>query len=399
MALSRIKLGKTVLLFGWVSFLTDVASDMIYPLLPAFLTAVLGASAEALGLVEGVAEATASLLKVASGYLSDRIRRRKPLVVAGYTLAAVARPLTALATAWPQVLAIRFSDRFGKGVRTAPRDAMIAADAPPDARGFAFGYQRAMDNAGAFLGPVLAALLLKFVFSDVRAVFALSLVPAGIAVALLVWGVRERPRGTGSRRTPRDESPMAANGLKPLPRSFWLIVAIFGIFTLSNSTDAFLLLKAQRAGIPAWGIPLLWAGFNLAKAIGGTPGGALSDAIGRTATILAGWIVYAAVYFGFAAAQTPFAIIGLFAGYAAFYALTEGAERAFVADMVPVDERGRAYGVYHGVVGAAALPASLLCGWLWETRGPAAAFRVDALLSLTAAAALAAAAVGKRRSR
>jgi MFS family permease len=395
----RIKLGKNVTLFGWISFLTDVASDMIYPLLPAFLTAVLGASAEALGLIEGVAEATSSLLKVASGSLSDRIRRRKPLVVAGYSLAALARPLIALATAWPQVLAIRFSDRFGKGIRTAPRDAMIAADAPPDARGFAFGYQRAMDNAGAFLGPILAALLLKFAFSSVRPVFALSLIPAGIAVVLLMWGVRENRPGA-DRPTGRQGWSHPAAGLRtPLPRSFWLIVAIVGAFTLSNSTDAFLLLKAQHAGIPAWSIPLLWAGFNGARAIGGMPGGALSDRIGRGPAILAGWTVYAATYFGFAAAKTPIAIIGLFAAYAVFYALTEGAERAFVADMVPAQSRGRAYGIYHGVVGVAALPASLLCGWLWETKGSAMAFRVDALLSLAAAAALAAAIVRPKRGR
>ncbi|HEY2798685.1 MAG TPA: MFS transporter [Thermoanaerobaculia bacterium] len=370
---------------GWVSLLSDVASEMIYPLLPDFLTRTLRAGPEALGVIEGVAEATASLTKWLSGWWSDRARRRKPMVVGGYALAAIARPLVGLASSWGQVLAIRFADRVGKGIRTSPRDALIADLAPPEKRGKAFGLQRAMDNAGAFVGPLIAAILLKFVFDDERPVFLLAAIPGLLAVAVLLFAVRESPRP----RPAESPVPDATGRVRgPLPRSFWTVIGIFALFTLASSTDAFLLLRARDAGIPLWQLPLLWAFFNGVKALGGVPGGALADRLGRVWTILAGWAVYAAAYVGFAFAASPVQTWVLFAFYATFYALTEGAERALVADLVSSDTRGRAFGIFHATVGFAALPASILFGLWWTLWGPRTAFLIGAGIAVLATAAL-----------
>lgn len=378
---TKTRLNRGVLLLGWVSFLSDVASDMIYPLLPDFLTRTLHAGPAALGIIEGVAEATASVLKAVSGWWSDRVRRRKPIVVGGYALAAAVRPLVGLASSWGQVLAIRFADRVGKGIRTSPRDALIAEMVPPEKRGQAFGLQRAMDNAGALFGPLLAALLLKFVFDDVRSVFLLAAIPGLLAVALLVFGVRETPRPR-----PVESAPVSFRGA--LPRRFWAAIGIFVLFTLASSTDAFLLLKASDSGIPVWQLPLLWGFFNGVKAAGGVPGGALADRLGRVWTIAGGWAVYALAYVGFAYAGTAPQIWGLFAFYAVFYALTEGAQRALVADLVSGDARGRAFGVFHASVGLAALPASILFGLWWKMFGPRAAFLIGAAIAVVATGAL-----------
>jgi MFS family permease len=366
---------------GWVSFLTDVASEMIYPLLPAFLTRTLRSGPAAVGLIEGVAEATASLTKLASGWWSDRIRRRKPLVVAGYALAAVVRPLTGLASRWTQVLAIRFADRIGKGIRTSPRDALIAELVAPGRRGRAFGLQRAMDNAGAFVGPLVAALLLKFVVSEERTVFLLAAVPGLAAVLLLVWKVPEKKRILAS-------TPRGITSSDPLPATFWGAIAVFVFFTLANSTDAFLLLRAREAGVELWQLPLLWALFHGVKAVAGVPGGILADRVGRVPAITLGWGVYALSYAGFAFVGSPRAVWALFCFYALYAALTEGAERAFVADLVPARLSGRAFGIFHASVGLAALPASVLFGLWWKILGPRAAFLIGAGLALGAAAGL-----------
>ena len=382
-------MNKGVLLLGWVSFLSDVASDMIYPLLPDFLTRTLRAGPAALGIIEGVAEATASLMKWVSGWWSDRARRRKPMVVGGYAIAAVARPLVGLATSWAQVLAIRFADRVGKGIRTSPRDALIADMVPPEKRGKAFGLQRAMDNAGAFVGPLIAAALLKFVFDDERPVFLLAAIPGLLAVAVLLFALRESPRPrAGHAADAASGSAAAGRAADPLPRSFWIVIGIFGLFTLAMSTDAFLLLKARDSGIPLWQMPLLWALFNGVKAAGGVPGGALADRLGRVWTIVAGWAVYAAAYVGFALAGTPVEIWLLFAFYAAFYSLTEGAERALVADLVSSETRGRAFGIFHATVGLASLPASILFGLWWNLWGSRAAFLIGAAVAVLATAAM-----------
>ncbi len=380
---------RSVLALGWVSFLTDVSSEMIYPLLPAFLTKTLGAGPVAVGLIEGVAETTASLTKIGSGVWSDRVRRRKPIVLLGYGIAAIARPLVAFARVWTQVLAIRFTDRVGKGIRTSPRDALLADIVPAERRGRAFGLQRAMDNAGALVGPLLAALLLKVALVDERGVFLLAAVP-GVAAILVLW--RAVP-DTARRSMPVD----AARGARgPLPRDFWKVVAVFAFFTLANSTDAFLLLRARDAGVAVWQLPLLWGFFNGVKALTGVPGGAFADHAGRVPAIALGWIVYAVSYAGFAFVARPVAVWGLFVLYALFFGLTEGSERAFVADLVPGELRGRAYGMFYAAVGVAALPASIVFGLLWKRFGPRVAFLTGAALALVAAIALWAATAGMR---
>jgi MFS family permease len=374
-------LARPIVVLGWVSFLNDAASEMIYPLLPDFVTRTLGAGPAVLGLIEGVAESTAALAKVGSGWWSDRSRRRKPFAVAGYAVAAVARSLIGVASSWTQILAIRFADRFGKGVRTPPRDALLADLASPGARGRAFGLQRAMDNAGAFVGPIVAALLLRFWIARERTLFLVTLVPGLLAVALFAARIPERRGGTPVSDRRFEWPPR-------LPRRLWAAIGIFSFFTLANSTDAFLLLRARDCGIPVWELPLLWAFFNGAKAAFGVPGGALSDRVGRVPTIALGWVIYAVSYLGFAYASSPLPVWGLFGLYALFFAATEGAERAFVADLSGEILRGRAYGVFHGAVGLAALPASILFGIWWKLFGPRVAFTIGAGISLLATALL-----------
>ncbi len=375
------KLDSGVVTLGWISFLSDVASDMIFPLLPDFLTRTLKAGPEAVGLIEGVAEATASWMKMLSGGWSDRLRRRKPLIVAGYSIAAVARPLIGLAASWTQVLAIRFTDRVGKGIRTSPRDALLADLVPPEKRGRAFGLQRAMDNAGAVVGPLLAAFLLKFVFEEERSVFLLAAIPGLAAVALLVFAVKEPPKSNPAAVAAR---PAAG----PLPRRLWTAIGIFVLFTLASSTDAFLILRASDVGVAVWQLPLLWAFFNGVKAVAGVPGGALADRLGRVPAIVAGWGVYAVAYVGFALVSAPGPMWALLGFYALFYAMTEGAERALVADLAPAHLRGKAFGAFHAAIGLASLPASLLFGVWWKIFGPRGAFLIGAGIAVAATAAL-----------
>jgi MFS family permease len=376
--------GRPIVALGWVSFLTDVSAEMIYPLLPSFLTKSLRAGPAALGLIEGVAETTASLAKVGSGVWSDRVRRRKPLVAAGYVIAAVARPLVGFARVWGQVLAIRFADRVGKGIRTSPRDALVADLVPRERRARAFGLQRAMDNAGALVGPLVAALLLKLALEE-RTVFLLAAIPGFAAVLVLLLAVPDVRRQPGTA-APTPEAAPSPPG--PLPRSFWRVIAVFALFTLGNSTDAFLLLRAEDSGVPLWQLPLLWSFFNAVKAVTGVPGGALADRAGRVPAIALGWLVYAAAYAGFAFVSGPAGVWALFALYALFFGLTEGSERALVADLVGERLRGRAYGYFHAAIGIAALPASVLFGLLWKELGPQVAFSAGAGVALTATAAL-----------
>ena len=380
--IERTRIPSGVRTLGWASLLTDVSSDMIYPLLPDFLTRTLGAGPAVLGLIEGIAESTASVTKMLSGWWSDRVRRRKPLVVAGYSIAAVVRPLVGIATGWGQVLAIRFTDRVGKGIRTAPRDALIAELTPPAERARAFGLQRAMDNAGSVIGPLVAAALLKVLSGGERHVFLLAFVPGLAAVALILWRVREPREAEAVPRSPLSEPA------EKLPQSFRIVAAIFILFTLANSTDAFLLLRARDCGVPLWQIPLLWAFFHAVKSVGGVPGGALADRIGRVRAIAAGWAIYVAAYAGFAFVERAPTLWALFALYGLFFALTEGAERALVAELVGARLRGRAFGIFHGGIGAAALPASVLFGIWWSALGARAAFLIGAALAGIALVAL-----------
>lgn len=381
-SVSRSALPRAVWTLGLVSLLTDVSSEMIYPLLPAFLTGTLGAGPAFLGLVEGTAEAAASLLKIASGRLSDRMPRRKPLVVAGYALSSIARPLIALAAAPWHVFAVRLADRIGKGTRGAPRDALVAEVTPPEQRGRAFGLHRAMDHAGAFMGPLVAAALLAL-HTDLRLLFALAAVPAAASLAVLALGVKEErrePSAPARDAAPAPEAPPAG--------PFRLYLVVLAVFTLGNSSDAFLLLRAQQTGVGLAAIPLLWTFHHLVKSAASTHGGMLSDRLGRRAAILAGWGVYAATYAGFAAATQAIHVWGLFGLYGLFFALTEGPERALVADLAERAGRGQAFGLYHAVTGGMLLPASLLAGLLWQGLGPAAALLAGSALAALAALGL-----------
>ncbi len=367
---------------------------MIYPLLPLFLTRTLGAPMKAVGLIEGTAEATSSGLRLAAGWLSDRMGRRKPFVVAGYTCAAAAKPLLALAGTWGHVLGIRFLDRFGKGLRTPPRDALLADAAPGPIRGRAFGLHGSMDTAGAVVGPLLAWALLPALGGDFRALFLLSFVPALIGIVVLLVGVREIPSRPETPLTlpysmPLTSSPLPTGerqgeggerikvrGAPPgeLGGRFWRFVPILVCFGIGNSSDAFLILRSRHLGIGEGSIPLLYLTFNVVYAVVSFPVGVLSDAFGRRRVIPLGYAVFAGVYLGFARADRAWEAWPLFVLYGIYYALTERIQRAFVADLVPAADRGRAFGIYHAVVGALALPASLLAGWLWDAAGPAAPF-------------------------
>jgi MFS family permease len=379
---TKLTLPVTVVALGVVSLLTDLSSEMIYPLLPVFLTTVLGAGPQALGLIEGLAESTASLVKVASGRWSDRARRRKPFVVAGYSLAGAMRPLIGLAAGWPTVLLLRFADRAGKGLRTSPRDALIADATPPAQRGEAFGLQRSLDHAGAVAGPLVAAALLTFAGVSLRAVFLLAAVPAVAVVAVLVAWVREAPRGTVG--APRN----IMGAWRELGRSFHVVLAALLVFTLGNSTDAFLLLRLSICGVSAAGVALLWSAFHVVKMFSTYACGRASDRLGRRRMVIAGWSIYAAVYFAFALVGSRTGVIATFLSYGLYYGLAEPVERAWVADLVPARLRGTAFGLYHGVIGLAALPASLLFGLLWQSFGAPTAFLTGAGLALVATVVL-----------
>ncbi len=385
----RARLGRNVLALATVSFLTDVASDMAYPLLPLFLAGVLGASATRVGAIEGAAESVAALLKLVSGWWSDRAARRKPLVVAGYSLASAVRPLIGLAQSASQVLAIRVIDRIGKGIRGAPRDALIADSVDPAIRGRAFGFHRAADHAGAVVGPLIAFALLRWGGLELRTVFLLTIIPGALAVAALLWGVREAPRSPQSPRSATTQPAETLDLRTPLDRRFWSFLAVLFLFTLGNSTDAFLLLRASQLGVQEAAVPILWAMLHVVKSLSSTPGGALSDRLGRKPLLVAGWLLYAAVYFCLGRAGAEWHVWALFAVYGIYFGLTEGVEKALVADLVPADRRGAAFGWYNLALGLGALPASLLFGLIWDRQGPAVAFSFGAALALAAAVGIA----------
>lgn len=368
---------------------------MIYPLLPIFLAGVLGTSSTFIGAIEGVAETTASLLKLVSGWWSDKVRSRKPFVVIGYLIASIVRPFTGAARTASQVLAIRVTDRIGKGLRTSPRDALLADSAPPEARGLAYGFHAAADNAGAVLGPLIAFLILKLHGVGVldtskrlgahdehaiRNVFWLSAIPAAIAVVILIFVVQDVPRREGG-----PDASARSLETERLTGRFWAYLTVVLLFTLGNSTDAFLLLRANQLGVPVALAPILWAVLNFVKAATGTYGGQLSDRLGRKPLIIGGWLLYAAVYFAFAWAGAPWQAWALFAVYGIFYGMTEGTEKALVADIVPRARRGAAFGWYNLAIGLGALPASLIFGWIWDSYGAHSAFFFGASLALFAA--------------
>ena len=378
-------LGRNVIALGVVSFFTDMSSEMIYPLLPVFLTTTLGASAGMLGAIEGAAETTASLLKLASGWWSDKVGKRKPLVVIGYGIASFVRPLIAVAQSATQVLAIRLVDRVGKGIRNAPRDALIADSVDPAIRGKAFGFHRAADHAGAVIGPLIAFALLQWLGFELRTVFWLAIIP-GIAAMITVIAFVREAKAVPARSAENFTATTAEDSR--LPPSFWAYLGVVLLFTLGNSTDAFLLLRASQLGVPVVLLPILWATLHVVKSAASTHGGALSDRIGRAPTLIAGWTIFALVYVGFGVATRHWHAWALFVVYGLFFALTEGTERALVADFSGA-KRGTAFGWFHLTVGLGALPASVMFGLIWDRAGASSAFYLGALLAAIAAVGIA----------
>ncbi|HRJ89416.1 MAG TPA: MFS transporter [Pyrinomonadaceae bacterium] len=381
-------LPPTVFALSLVSFLNDTSSEIIYPLLPAFLFLTLGATPFAIGLIEGLAESVASILKLFSGYLSDRFGRRKLPVFLGYSLAAVVRPMLAFVTSWPQVLVVRMSDRIGKGIRGAPRDALLAADVPEDKRGLAFGFNRAADHLGAVVGPIVAFLLLTYLAVDpenptameYQRVFLFASVPVALGLFVIVFFVHEERKPIENV----DTNPIKFS-LREFDPNFKRFLLIVALFTLSNSTDAFLLLRAEQAGIAPAMLPLLWMVLHFSKVFSSLIGGELSDKFGRKTLIVSGWVVYAAVYGGFAFVDSAWQAWVLFIIYGAYFGLTEGVEKAMVADLVKDEKRGTGYGFYNLAYGITVFPASLLFGFLWYRFGPETAFLISASISIVAA--------------
>ena len=371
-------LPRNVKLLGAVSLLNDIASEMIFPLMPEFLLSVLGGNHFHLGIIEGVADTLASLLKLWSGAWSDRAGQRKGFVVVGYLLAAFARPLIGLATVPWHLFAVRAADRVGKGIRTAPRDALIADSTEPSLRGRAFGFHRAMDHLGAALGPILASLFLLAYPGELRPLFLLTLIPGILVACLLIFGLREQP----ASREP--EEPIRLS-LQPFDRNFRLYLIALVVFTLGNASDAFLLVRAEELGVPIAWLPILWCVFHLVKSAGNLAAGAVVDRIGPRPLIFAGWLMYAAVYLAFGFANAAWQAWVIFLAYGIFYALTEPAEKTLVTQLVGVERKGLGFGWFNFAIGIAALPSSLLFGWLYQQFGAAVAFTAGALLAALAA--------------
>jgi len=377
---------RNVVMLGLVSLLTDASSEMVYPILPLFLTNVLHAPVSAIGLIESLAEATASFVKVASGRLSDRLQRRRPLVALGYSLSNVVKPLLAIAPGWSAVLALRVADRFGKGVRTAPRDALIADSGTAERRGRDFGFHRALDTVGAAIGPLTAWAILTLVPQGYRLVFWVSAIPGTLAIALVLAGVREAHH-PGPKPPAGAKRPLVP--FRELGLPFTVFTAVSAVFALGNSSDAMLILRAQNVGTAAAMVPLMYFVFNVVAAALAGPLGHLSDRVGRRRLIVFGFAGYALVYAGFALAGHPASVWFLFALYGVPYAATEGMTRAFVVDLVPAPLRATALGGYTFAIGIAALPASLMAGVLWDRFTPSTPFVVSAVLMLVAAVAMA----------
>ncbi len=390
-----LSLPRTVLVLGLVSLLTDLSSEMIYPLLPVFLAAELGAGALALGLIEGLAESTAAALKIVSGLWTDRTRRRRPFLLAGYGLSGAVRPLIGLATSVPFVVALRFFDRVGKGLRSSPRDALIADVTDPARRGLAYGVHRSMDHAGAVVGPLVAAALLGWAGFGIRDVFLAAAVPAALTLLVILVGVRE------PRREPVEPTPPAGTGaaIPPVPpvsaagrgggaglgREFKILLGAVLVFTFGRPTDVFLVKRLADAEVASATLVTLWSALHVIKMTATYYGGKLVDRVGPRLPLAAGWMLHAVLYSALAYTEGTEALLFLFLAYGFVFGLAEPAERAWVAQLVPPHLRGTAFGYYHGAVGVAALPAGLLFGWIWSELGLAPAFLLGAALGGAAA--------------
>ncbi|HEV7240284.1 MAG TPA: MFS transporter [Thermoanaerobaculia bacterium] len=386
-----MKLKPQVILLGVAALLNDAASELIYPLLPVFLTTTLGATPMVIGLIEGVADSFASILKYFSGAWSDRAKRRKPMILSGYALAAGARALIAAATMWPLVLTARLVDRAGKGIRSAPRDAMISDVTPAGQRGRAYGFHRALDHTGAIVGPLLAVLLLQGLGFSLRATFYFAVIPGAIAVVMLAFLLKEE------KPLEPTEGSQSATRNSQLPTTFRSAIFAIALFSLANSSDAFLLLQAHAAGVSTAMLPLLWAAHHVIRSLFSTLAGAYSDRVDRRRLLVAGWSVYALIYILFPFAGSLIAFVVLFVLYAIPFTLTEGAERAWIADLVPAESRGRSFGIYYLANGVCVLAGTALFGVIYQEVSARAAFFTGAGLAMLAVVAVSQ--VGRRRSR
>ncbi|MFO7667355.1 MAG: MFS transporter [Desulfobacterales bacterium] len=369
---------RNIIILGITSLLTDISSEMVYPLIPLYLVAQLGATPGIVGIIEGIAESLASFLKLYSGHISDKIGKRKPLAISGYSFSGIGKILIYFAGAWPMILLGRIADRLGKGIRTAPRDALIAESTHPRNMGKAFGLHRAMDTAGAAAGVIIAYIIITRYQGSIKPIFLWSLIPAGLGVITLFF-VKE------TKSTIRPKARKFSFNFKSLPvRLKWFLIVVF-IFALGNSSNQFLLLRAHDLGYDTPAVLLLYLLFNLVYSLFSFPAGRLSDKIGRQALLVFGYLFYSLVYFGFAFAGKSSALWLLFGFYGIYYAMTEGVEKALIADLCPSDKKATFMGLHSTLVGIGLLPASLLTGWLWTFFGPKAAFLTGACLGLSAA--------------
>lgn len=373
----RVKksLPKNVIFLGLVSLFNDVSSEMIYPLIPLFLTSVLKSSFTTLGIIEGIVEATAGIVKVFSGYISDKIGKRKPLTIIGYSLSAFSKPILAFATHPFHVLLVRFSDRFGKGIRTAPRDALVAESAQGQSMGKIFGFHRTLDNMGAAIGPLIAFALLRYSHDNYRFVFLFSFFTSIIAIYFLAFRVKEI-------RSKNKLNQKFDFNLKKLPTVFYLFLASITVFTLGNSSDAFLILRARSVGIALELIPIVYFLYNATYALLSYPAGLIADKLGKRKMVVFGFLAFALVYYGFAIASTKELIVFLFIIYGFYAAATDGVQRAYLADVVDKRYLGSAYGVFNMAIAFATLPASVIGGFLWQTKGPQYTFYFGSLMAI-----------------
>jgi len=374
----KIGISKNVFVLGLVSFFNDVASEMIYPIVPIFLTSVLGAPVAIVGLIEGIAESTASILKVVSGWLSDKCQKRKPFTVIGYSVSAISKILLSLAYSWPLVLLARFIDRFGKGVRTSARDALITESSESAVRGRAFGFHRAIDTMGAVIGPMIALLAIHFLDNNFRLIFSLAFIPAFIGILLLLFFVKEKKKEANSSST----FHFNWHNLDP---SFKIFLLISFIFALGNSSDVFLILRAQNLGLSLTLVVLVYVLFNFTYAIFSIPAGIISDKIGPRKVLLAGFLLFSAVYLFFGLADSSLFLWLLFPVYGLYMALTEGVGKAYISNLVPQEKTGTAFGVYQTTIGLTTFFASLIAGLLWTYIGVSAPFIFGSIMAVISA--------------
>ena len=375
---NRFGISKNVFVLGLVSFFNDVASEMIYPLVPIFLTSVLGAPVAIVGLIEGIAESTASVLKVVSGWLSDKWRKRKPFVVAGYSFSAISKILLSLAFSWPFVLIARFVDRFGKGTRTSARDALITESSENSIRGRSFGFHRSLDTLGAVVGPLIALLAIHFLDNKFRLIFFLAFIPAFIGILLLLFFVKEKKKEANS-------SPAFHFNWRNLDHSFKIFLLISFIFALGNSSDAFLILRAQNLGLSLILVVLAYVLFNFTYAIFSIPAGIISDKIGPKKVLLGGFLLFSAVYLFFGLAHSSLFLWFLFPVYGIYMALTEGVGKAYISNLVLREKSGTAFGVYQTAIGLCTFFASLIAGLLWTYIDVSAPFIFGSIIAVISA--------------